>query len=327
MKQNHPNTVMSRETVGSSAKPGDPSILQQLMDVLMADSRFSLRFEDLSGICQDIETLHLPAVYHSHNSSFCELARIDKRDQGRSRCQRNRDAINRLAARRREPFIGRCHLGLTEIVYPLLIDGILLGVFLCGSVVLRGTEESSRERIRRHAIRTGTCPSRWLEALGDCPHVTQTELSGVMSRLEVLARITKTLVQASGYPIRNYRPYASQRVMEKRRQQPAIVRMARWHIARHLNEPLTVRIVAEWMRCHPDYLSRKFKECEGISLHEYIIHARLNRARQMLRSSDCDVGQIGFETGFRSHSHFTKVFRLHVGMTPSDYRDQLASVG
>lgn len=70
----------------------------------------------------------------------------------------------------------------------------------------------------------------------------------------------------------------------------------------------------------PSHFCRVFKRATGVSPHQYVIKARLDRAQQMLGGSDLSIAAIAESLGFGSQSHFTRVFRLYAGQTPSAWR-------
>ena len=62
--------------------------------------------------------------------------------------------------------------------------------------------------------------------------------------------------------------------------------------------------------------ARVFRELVGMSPHRYLVHRRLDRARDLLRSG-MSVTDVCYAAGFNNLSHFIKSFRAHFGMLPS----------
>jgi AraC-like DNA-binding protein len=70
------------------------------------------------------------------------------------------------------------------------------------------------------------------------------------------------------------------------------------------------------------YFVNFFKDTTGQSFVSYLNHYRVQRAQQLLASTDRSVTDIGLDVGFCDQSYFGMVFRRLVGMTPSSYRKQ-----
>jgi AraC-like DNA-binding protein len=112
------------------------------------------------------------------------------------------------------------------------------------------------------------------------------------------------------------RPDRSSRLTEHR------IRI-RSYIEEHLcDTDLTPKSIAEALRITPGYLHRLF--CDGNeSVARYILRRRLEECHRNL--SDCmlsgrSVTHIAFQHGFNSLPHFSRVFRSHFGITPSELR-------
>ncbi|GGY91634.1 helix-turn-helix domain-containing protein [Novosphingobium colocasiae] len=78
--------------------------------------------------------------------------------------------------------------------------------------------------------------------------------------------------------------------------------------------------LAERAGLTPTHFCRVFKRATGVSPHQYVMRARLDRARLMLEQSDTPMARIADALGFTSQSHFTRAFRQFAGETPSDFR-------
>lgn len=91
-------------------------------------------------------------------------------------------------------------------------------------------------------------------------------------------------------------------------------------INEHLTDPLTLEDLAAEVSLSPFYFSRLFKRETGFSPHEYVITARVNTAKFLLKSSDSSIKDICFSTGFASESSFCTTFKKITKTTPSEYR-------
>ena len=69
------------------------------------------------------------------------------------------------------------------------------------------------------------------------------------------------------------------------------------------------------------HLSRIMKEETGRTLHQYLIYYRIRIAKNYLLTTEYDMDEISYRSGFCTSAYFIKIFRTHVGMTPKKYRD------
>ncbi len=75
----------------------------------------------------------------------------------------------------------------------------------------------------------------------------------------------------------------------------------------------------------PHYFRQLFKQSTGMSAYQYVLRSRIDRAKQFLRDPKFTVAAASAATGFSDQSHFTKVFRRVVGITPSSSAQRLES--
>ena len=64
-------------------------------------------------------------------------------------------------------------------------------------------------------------------------------------------------------------------------------------------------------------LYRKFSSITDISVHQFIRNLRLIKAQELLRSTNLNVSEVAYDTGFKNPSHFSRVYSEHFGNTPS----------
>jgi two-component system, response regulator YesN len=70
------------------------------------------------------------------------------------------------------------------------------------------------------------------------------------------------------------------------------------------------------------YANRLFKQYEGMSLFEYLVKIRMDKARQMLEDPYRKIYDISESVGYVSKSYFSSLFKETTGMSPKQYRDR-----
>src|SRR5262249_58739901 len=83
--------------------------------------------------------------------------------------------------------------------------------------------------------------------------------------------------------------------------------------------------IAQGAGIHPARLCHGFHEQYGCSVGEYLRQRRVEFACRQLATSDAPLVEIALAAGFADQSHFSKVFKRRMGMTPAAFRQQLCS--
>ena len=90
-------------------------------------------------------------------------------------------------------------------------------------------------------------------------------------------------------------------------------------VKRHYNKKLRIEELAAICGMSSGTFSRTFRSTFGMSFKEYIANHRIGEARRMLRRPRASITDVAYATGFSDHSYFDRVFKAHVGVTPSEY--------
>lgn len=92
------------------------------------------------------------------------------------------------------------------------------------------------------------------------------------------------------------------------------------YIQENFRERITVDEIAKQILINPTYLSGLFHKEVGQPMISYINFCRINLAKQLLFESDQTITSIAAYVGFYDSSHFLKVFKKMVGISPKEYR-------
>ena len=94
------------------------------------------------------------------------------------------------------------------------------------------------------------------------------------------------------------------------------------YIRNHIQQNIAVDELAEIACFSKDHFSRVFKAITGRSPCDYIICQRIERAQYLLLTTDLAQNVIIDQTGFRSASYFSRIFKKHTSYSPVQYRLQ-----
>ena len=86
--------------------------------------------------------------------------------------------------------------------------------------------------------------------------------------------------------------------------------------------PLDLREISKQACLSPYHFLRLFRDAFETTPHQYLIHRRIEKAKELLLSERLSVTDVCFEVGFESLGSFSTLFRRCVGDAPINYRQR-----
>lgn len=83
---------------------------------------------------------------------------------------------------------------------------------------------------------------------------------------------------------------------------------------------LTLDLVASHVYLHKTYICQLFTKHLQISFVTYLENVRINKAKELLHTTNMSIREIADAAGYANASYFSKVFKKRVGLTPQQYR-------
>lgn len=87
------------------------------------------------------------------------------------------------------------------------------------------------------------------------------------------------------------------------------------------DKQITLDALSEQFYIHPQYLSTLFKERTGQNYLQYVRERRINRAKELLETSDLKVYEVCEKVGYSDTTHFNRIFTEMVGVRPVQFRE------
>lgn len=99
-----------------------------------------------------------------------------------------------------------------------------------------------------------------------------------------------------------------------------VINRARLRIRETLESETTIQQIADECSISYSNFRKLFKEYTGVSPALYQQELRIQRAKELLATTDLSVKEIAYRLNFDSSDYFSSKFRVKVGMTPGEYR-------
>lgn len=102
-----------------------------------------------------------------------------------------------------------------------------------------------------------------------------------------------------------------------------MVNKARMMIREHIESSLSIQQIAEQLGVGYSNFRKLFKEYTGISPALYQQDLKLQRAKELLCTTEISIKEIAYQLNFDSPDYFSAKFKTKTGRKPSDFRKQL----
>jgi sigma-54 dependent transcriptional regulator, acetoin dehydrogenase operon transcriptional activator AcoR len=96
------------------------------------------------------------------------------------------------------------------------------------------------------------------------------------------------------------------------------------YVDARLTGPISLDDLASVAGVSRFHFHRQFRKSVGVTPREYVLRARIERAKGLLTESDLTVGEVSGAVGFADQSHFSNIFRRVTAMTPRGFRNSMS---
>lgn len=93
------------------------------------------------------------------------------------------------------------------------------------------------------------------------------------------------------------------------------------YVVAHYTEEITMKSAARMVNMSEGYLGQLFKKQTGKSLSEYVTELRIEKAAELLRTTDLPAYAIAEQVGYDNFNYFGRLFKKVTGVNPTVYRD------
>ncbi|WP_274652045.1 response regulator transcription factor [Paenibacillus humicola] len=99
-----------------------------------------------------------------------------------------------------------------------------------------------------------------------------------------------------------------------------IVKKVKAFIDQNIQHQLTLAEAAEQVHFNPTYFSEYFKEKSGETFMQYVTRVKIEKAKAMLADPTIKINDISDFLGYKDPRSFSKMFKMVLGLTPTEYR-------
>ena len=242
-----------------------------------------------------------------HYCEFCEKARA--LPGGREACEKSdKGEAIMLAKQYKEPFFYECHMGMRELVIPLIREETLLGLIFVGQSRM---EEACNDNIGSNASRLNGDPAEFLKLYHKLPLVSQKNILNIGTILTQYFDVriwNNELISSDTTSMGSDIDLAE-----------AIYR----YVQLNYRHKLSTKDIASEFHVNASYASRRFSQRYQRTITEHISRVRIERAKMLLQETEAPIGNIALNVGFDDINYFSRVFKKITSISPLEYRKSL----
>ena len=239
-----------------------------------------------------------------HYCDFCEKTRA--LPGGREACEKSdKGEAIMLAKQYKEPFFYECHMGMRELVIPLIQEETLLGLIFVGQSRM---EEPCSDKIEANALRLNGDPIEFLQLYRKLPFVSQKDILNIGT---ILTQYFSVRIWNNELISPDMTSVASNLDLAE-----AIYR----YVQLNYRHQLSPKNIASEFYVNASYASRRFSQRYQKTITEHINGVRIERAKMLLQETEAPIGNIALNVGFVDINYFSRVFKKIIGVSPLAYR-------
>jgi AraC-like DNA-binding protein/ligand-binding sensor protein len=286
---------------------------KQLIEALQQSALYQdyqRSFSEATGlpvVLRSVECWQLPFHGQRRENDFCAL--VAQRSRTSGCCLQVQQQLAEQAVD--GPGTVVCPFGLTDTAVPVRVGERVVGYLQTGQVFRRRPTERQFRRVLGLARRWGldTEESVMRQAYFGGRVLEGRQLDHIIKLLTIFAQHLSLI--------------SNQIVVQQRSLEPPVITKAKEFIMTHQAEELTLAQVAKAVNTSTFYFCKMFKRVTGLNFTDYVSRLRVERARNLLLNKNLRVSEIAYEVGFQSLTHFNRVFKRILGMSPTGYRARL----
>lgn len=114
--------------------------------------------------------------------------------------------------------------------------------------------------------------------------------------------------------------YNINELMKTVQKERTIVDIAKRYVKENFRKDINLTVVANMVSMNYSYFSKLFKNQTGMNFSDYVMKIRMEEAKKLLADPMNKIYEISIRVGYENPKNFTRAFKSHLGITPSEYQ-------
>jgi AraC-like DNA-binding protein/ligand-binding sensor protein len=272
-------------------------------------SDFYVLFNKITGLILDINDkngYHPKKFYtESKENKFCRI--IKSNEIGESECIKCGRLLGIKAAKQKKPAIVECHAGLTELIYPIIINNELKAILESGQILIK---KPSVEHFNEIASRVGYYGIDLNKLKKEYFKTKVIKKNVLMNYIGLMGLVVSYIIESE-----------DKIIGLKKIENESTIFKAKEYIKENYSKRISVKDISTFLNISNSYFEHLFTKETGMTFIEYLNYHRISVAKKMLITKP--ISFVCYEVGFGSLSHFYKFFKRSTGCSPKEYEREI----
>ncbi|MBO5408571.1 MAG: PocR ligand-binding domain-containing protein [Clostridia bacterium] len=234
--------------------------------------------------------------------AYCQL--IKQVPSGKKACLTCDKKLIVECNRQLKPITAKCHAGLVDTAMPIMYQDKPLGFILFGQIKDGSiTREESQTLLRELSKKLNLSEEKLTEAYQSAKKLLP---QAIESTANILHYATLQLLISKTIDMGDH----------------TFINQIDEYLKQNLENPLSVSEICEEFGISKNRLYALWKKHFNVTVAEYILNLRLEKAKHLLTDTDLRVHTICSMVGIPDYNYFSKLFKKHCGYSCRDYRKQ-----
>lgn len=251
------------------------------------------------------ENMNELVSYPNEVAPYCKIIRDTQK--GFEACAQCDIKACLVASQKKEPYIYRCHAGLTEAVTPLYVGDLLVGYLLFGHVFSYNTHEEGWSLIKKNCLRLAVDESELKSAIFNAPIIDESHINSAAHILHAVAS------------------YLIMERMATLQEDKLAVKLDSL-LSMNYMEKISASKLCQALSIGKTQLYALSNQLYGHGIAEQIRELRMNLAKDLLAEDDgLSLSEIASQCGYSDYNYFITVFTRENGISPRAYQKKILS--
>lgn len=258
-------------------------------------------YQRIAGVRIAIFDLDYNEVYNSpkEHSTFCQRMRVSTIiDDGCKECDQK--AFERVK-KTKSIYIYQCHMGLIEAVAPIMDETAIVGYIMVGQILNKSNIEKQWKFVHTKSRFMGMDIRSLKPQFFTLKQLSDDEITAIAKIMQACASYIWLT-----YLIKVERAPLSEKI--------------RLYIEQNISKDISTDTLCSYLGVGKTSIYKCVKKNFGLSLMQYIRFSRIQKAKEMLKTTDLMIKEVADMVGYEDYNYFSKDFKKIASISPRDYR-------